>query len=107
MAGVIDGEQHDTAIVGACGARCGDRTFGRGIQRAAPVDLAPERIEIGHRRTVDAREPGAGPAVVADQRIGRAMDVDDRHRTRGLTGSSCVPETTPIAAKMLVLQASV
>ena len=74
----VDGLQYDASACGAVGRRCGHRSVGRDHRRPALVDAAPECVEIGHRRPVDASDADAGFAVVADQPIGGAVDVHDR-----------------------------
>ena len=67
MAAAVDRDEDDAAIVGACGGRRGHRTVGGGSGSAALIDVAPERIDVGHRGAVDDAE--ALPTAIGDEPI--------------------------------------
>src|SRR5271156_5061965 len=80
VAAVVDGDEHDATIVSASRSRGGDRTIDAGGRGAALIGMAPERIQIWNRWTVDDAE--ALPAAIGHQRIRGAMNMHDRHRMR-------------------------
>ena len=53
VSAALDGDQHDAAIVGTRGGRCGDRGVGGDIGWAALVDVAPERVDVSDRWPVN------------------------------------------------------
>src|SRR5208283_2703310 len=80
MAAAVDGDEHDAAVVGTSGVRRGDRTAGGSGRSTALINIAPERVHIRHRRTVDDAE--ALPPFVGNKRIRGAVNRHDRSRVR-------------------------
>ena len=59
VATIADGDQHHASMVSAASGRRSDRTAGRHDRQLTLIDLAPERIQLRHRWSVDVREAAA------------------------------------------------
>lgn len=64
MAAIIDADQHHTAVVRTACDGGGNQTADRGDRRVTPIHVAPERIQVRHRRTRNMGG-GTGPGAPA------------------------------------------
>ena len=86
MTALADGDQLEAATAGTAGRRDGQRAVDPIGGWLASVHIAPERID--RRNGLTTGEPEARTAVVVDDRVGRAVDLDHRRRV----GRAATPE---------------